>query len=317
MKTTFADRPQVYKEFFTILKAFKGQTLTTVAVMDKVAELFCGRDEFIIGFNKFLPAGFSMISYLTPQAVRAQLVVRVCSCFLVVLYFTRCILFRFCCLIFTYFQRALYGGQETNPPTNPVVQPRTHPHAQSQPAPQAIDLTDADDKQHGCAAHALGGALPGSHNPAISSQPNNHISQQGGVIGGVNGGLNVNGRSGVGVGVRVGGHTVAGQQQQHPGATPTFAPVGVGVPHVARAAHAATHPMPTVGVPGHHGVLPQQSVPGVNTTHMAPDNVNVNVNVQRAPVSNTVLGAPNGHGAARSREVVGLPRTIPVSVQLR
>jgi hypothetical protein len=71
MKTSFAAQPGVYKQFFAILKAFKGQSLTTRSVMSKVAKLFDGHPDFVLGFNKFLPDGFSMAQFITKEELAA------------------------------------------------------------------------------------------------------------------------------------------------------------------------------------------------------------------------------------------------------
>jgi paired amphipathic helix protein Sin3a len=68
MKERFKETPHVYEDFFKILKAFKDQTLNTKQVMQKVAELFSGQNEFILGFNQFLPAGYCMDSLVRPAA---------------------------------------------------------------------------------------------------------------------------------------------------------------------------------------------------------------------------------------------------------
>jgi hypothetical protein len=67
MKQFFTSESGVYKCFFAILKQFKSQQLTTGDVMIEVARLFKGNDEFIVGFNKFLPAGQTMDAYVPSE----------------------------------------------------------------------------------------------------------------------------------------------------------------------------------------------------------------------------------------------------------
>jgi len=56
----FADRPEVYTEFLSIIKAFQEQRLDTPGVIAAVGKLFAGHDDLLVGFNPFLPEGHRM-----------------------------------------------------------------------------------------------------------------------------------------------------------------------------------------------------------------------------------------------------------------
>lgn len=58
VKMIFAPRPKVYNDFLDIMKEFKSQSLDTPGVIKRVANLFQGREELIVGFNAFLPHGY-------------------------------------------------------------------------------------------------------------------------------------------------------------------------------------------------------------------------------------------------------------------
>ena len=58
VKMIFVQRPKVYNDFLDIMKEFKSQSLDTPGVIKRVATLFHGREELIVGFNAFLPHGY-------------------------------------------------------------------------------------------------------------------------------------------------------------------------------------------------------------------------------------------------------------------
>ena len=63
-----------YLQVLAILKSFRhrsqdanGNALSTRCVMEKVARVVAGRPDFALGFNKFLPPGFTMADFLTQE----------------------------------------------------------------------------------------------------------------------------------------------------------------------------------------------------------------------------------------------------------
>ena len=54
------DRPQVYNEFLNIMKKFMAQTIDIPEVISRVSTLFRGHDKLCVGFNAFLPEGYSI-----------------------------------------------------------------------------------------------------------------------------------------------------------------------------------------------------------------------------------------------------------------
>ncbi|ESN99563.1 hypothetical protein HELRODRAFT_176731 [Helobdella robusta] len=60
VKLKFGHRPQVYNDFLDIMKDFKSQNIDTPGVISRVSILFQGHNELIVGFNTFLPQGYSI-----------------------------------------------------------------------------------------------------------------------------------------------------------------------------------------------------------------------------------------------------------------
>lgn len=58
VKVIFAHKPKVYNDFLDIMKEFKSQSLDTPGVIIRVATLFRGHSNLIVGFNAFLPHGY-------------------------------------------------------------------------------------------------------------------------------------------------------------------------------------------------------------------------------------------------------------------
>ncbi|KAI0560457.1 Transcriptional regulatory protein Sin3-like protein [Gracilaria domingensis] len=60
VKSQFSDQISVYNQFLDIMKEFKAQSIDTKQVIHRVAELFRGHKELILGFNTFLPPGYNI-----------------------------------------------------------------------------------------------------------------------------------------------------------------------------------------------------------------------------------------------------------------
>lgn len=60
VKIIFAHKPKVYNDFLDIMKEFKSQSLDTPGVITRVASLFRGHADLIVGFNAFLPHGYKI-----------------------------------------------------------------------------------------------------------------------------------------------------------------------------------------------------------------------------------------------------------------
>jgi len=60
VKVQFADHPDVYNRFLDIMKDFKGGTIDTPGVIERVSTLFAGHPNLIQGFNTFLPPGYKI-----------------------------------------------------------------------------------------------------------------------------------------------------------------------------------------------------------------------------------------------------------------
>mmetsp|Transcript_10718 Transcript_10718/g.23741 ORF Transcript_10718/g.23741 Transcript_10718/m.23741 type:complete len:625 (+) Transcript_10718:189-2063(+) len=60
VKLEFGNRPHIYNEFLEIMKNFKAREVDTIWVMDRVRRLFHGYNHLILGFNTFLPEGYTM-----------------------------------------------------------------------------------------------------------------------------------------------------------------------------------------------------------------------------------------------------------------
>lgn len=63
MKVQFSDQPDVYNRFLDVMKEFKGQTIDTPGVIDRVSTLFHSHPALIQGFNTFLPPGYRIECY--------------------------------------------------------------------------------------------------------------------------------------------------------------------------------------------------------------------------------------------------------------
>lgn len=59
----FSDQPDVYNRFLDVMKEFKGQTIDTPGVIDRVSTLFHSHPALIQGFNTFLPPGYRIECY--------------------------------------------------------------------------------------------------------------------------------------------------------------------------------------------------------------------------------------------------------------
>ena len=60
VKIIFAHKAKVYNDFLDIMKEFKSQSLDTPGVITRVASLFRGHADLIVGFNAFLPHGYKI-----------------------------------------------------------------------------------------------------------------------------------------------------------------------------------------------------------------------------------------------------------------
>jgi paired amphipathic helix protein Sin3a len=58
VKGQFSDQPDVYNRFLDIMKEFKGGSIDTPGVIERVSQLFVGNPQLIQGFNTFLPPGY-------------------------------------------------------------------------------------------------------------------------------------------------------------------------------------------------------------------------------------------------------------------
>ena len=52
--------PQIYNNFLDTMKEYKAQKIDTAGVITRVKQLFKGHPDLIVGFNTFLPPGFTM-----------------------------------------------------------------------------------------------------------------------------------------------------------------------------------------------------------------------------------------------------------------
>jgi len=55
VRTRFVNKPEAYSNFLEIMKEFKSQVIDTSTVINKVAQIFAGHHDLIVGFNTFLP----------------------------------------------------------------------------------------------------------------------------------------------------------------------------------------------------------------------------------------------------------------------
>lgn len=60
VKIRFADEEHIYHQFLDILQDFKALNIDTSDVITRVAGLFQGNEDLLLGFNPFLPPGFSI-----------------------------------------------------------------------------------------------------------------------------------------------------------------------------------------------------------------------------------------------------------------
>ncbi|KAJ9113677.1 hypothetical protein QFC22_005986 [Naganishia vaughanmartiniae] len=63
MFVQFSNQPDVYNRFLDVMKEFKGQTIDTPGVIDRVSTLFHSHPALIQGFNTFLPPGYRIECY--------------------------------------------------------------------------------------------------------------------------------------------------------------------------------------------------------------------------------------------------------------
>ena len=75
VKLQFARNLKVYNQFLDIMTEFNHRKIDTPGVMTRVSELFADHDQLLLGFNTFLPVGFSIviddygqIKLITPRA---------------------------------------------------------------------------------------------------------------------------------------------------------------------------------------------------------------------------------------------------------
>ena len=59
-KLEFKDRPHIYDEFLKTAKEFKEQKVDEIGVINRVRRLFHGHNDLILGFNNYLPVGYSI-----------------------------------------------------------------------------------------------------------------------------------------------------------------------------------------------------------------------------------------------------------------
>ncbi|KAI8900508.1 hypothetical protein BC833DRAFT_618450 [Globomyces pollinis-pini] len=60
VKFKFSGQPEVYNRFLDIMKDFKSQEIDTPGVIERVSNLFRSEPSLILGFNTFLPPGYSL-----------------------------------------------------------------------------------------------------------------------------------------------------------------------------------------------------------------------------------------------------------------
>ena len=60
VKMKFEDKPEIYNQFLDIMKEFKAQSIDTPGVIERVLQLFHGHRMLILGFNTFLPPGYTI-----------------------------------------------------------------------------------------------------------------------------------------------------------------------------------------------------------------------------------------------------------------
>ena len=63
VKKTFAFRPEVYRDFSLLLQAFRTKTASELEVIRAIVKLFHSHPNLVLGFNEFLPSGFSIKMY--------------------------------------------------------------------------------------------------------------------------------------------------------------------------------------------------------------------------------------------------------------
>jgi len=68
----FSDKPHIYNEFLEIMKDFNNQKINTPGVIERVKNLFRGRNKLILGFNTFLPDGEENKIEFTPEEAAAD-----------------------------------------------------------------------------------------------------------------------------------------------------------------------------------------------------------------------------------------------------
>jgi histone deacetylase complex regulatory component SIN3 len=63
VKKAYADNPDVYSAFMGVLKHFHCKKSDELSTVNKVVALFRTRPDLVLGFNEFLPPGFSIHMY--------------------------------------------------------------------------------------------------------------------------------------------------------------------------------------------------------------------------------------------------------------
>jgi len=60
VKINFANQPQVYNSYMNVMKDFKSEKIGPSEVIARVIYLFKDHPDLLLGFNKFLPAGYKI-----------------------------------------------------------------------------------------------------------------------------------------------------------------------------------------------------------------------------------------------------------------
>ena len=60
VKLKFEDAPEIYNQFLDIIKKFHAQSIDAPGFIERVLQLFRGHPMLILGFNPFLPRGYTI-----------------------------------------------------------------------------------------------------------------------------------------------------------------------------------------------------------------------------------------------------------------
>ena len=63
VKKAYEDKPQVYSSFIGLLQEFHSKKVDELATIHRVVALFKTRPDLVLGFNEFLPPGYSIHMY--------------------------------------------------------------------------------------------------------------------------------------------------------------------------------------------------------------------------------------------------------------